>query len=65
MLPPSMALFNDVSATDFFLVPSPEPVPNNEETPLNNTVTEEDHSYYFKDAIFLVRKSYFVDQLSI
>jgi hypothetical protein len=66
MFPPTMNIFQEAPATpasDFFLVQSLDvcdPKPN-EETSVtsHDTITEEDPSYYFQDAIFLVCDSSF------
>jgi hypothetical protein len=62
-----MSSFKEAPTTpDFFLVQSLDvcdPKPN-EETPVtsHDTITEEDPSYYFQDAIFLVCDSSFPNQ---
>jgi hypothetical protein len=67
MLPPTMNNFKESPTTpDFFLVQSLDvcdPKPKEETFVANHdTITEEDPSYYFQDAIFLVCDSSFANQ---
>ena len=67
MLPPTMNIFKEVPTTDFFIVRSrdvcdpatTEETSGPEVRSNDNTVAEEDPSYYFQDAIFLVCSSRF------
>lgn len=63
MLPPTIAIFKEVSTSDFFLVQTPDhdaygPIPKDEEISAKSTI-EEDPSYYFQDVIFLVEGTFF------
>jgi len=58
-----MDIFKESPTTDFFLVHNPDiadPVPIEETSrPVNSNDPEEDPSYYFQDAIFLVENTFF------